>query len=102
MAESVPNLAVPFSIGPHGTAVVEQDADEGKAARVYNICVCPQGFRDDQPTFGRPQLEFGTIPLNLAPLEAAIKQWEPNADLAITEQAEAMNEALRQVGIEVS
>jgi phage baseplate assembly protein W len=100
--ESVPHLAVPFTITKQGVETVEQDSVEEIAGCVYNICVCPQGFRGDQPSFGRPPVEFGSVPLNLAPLEAAIEEWEPRADLTITDQAEAMNAALRDVTIEVS
>jgi hypothetical protein len=101
MSVEVPHFAQSFSIGRDGAAVVEQDSDEDKAACVYRIAVCPQGFREDLPGFGRPQLPFERLPLDLAALEAAVLLWEPRADLTVAEQLDALNEAVT-VDVEVS
>jgi phage baseplate assembly protein W len=85
-----PHFAQNFTIGREGAAVVEQDSPDDIAACVYRIAVCPQGFRDDRPAFGRPQLPFKPVPLDLAALEAAITFWEPRADLTATQQIEAV------------
>lgn len=97
-----PHIAAPFTITRAGIQTVEQDTPQEIASCVYNICVCPKGFREDNPSFGVPDLTFGPVPVNLGALEEAIKQWEPRADLRIAEQAEAANEAVRKIGIEVS
>jgi hypothetical protein len=100
MAEPV-HLAQPFVIGAKGAAVVPQDSPEDKAACVYRIAVCPEGFREDDPSFGIPELAFQTVPLDLTAAEDAIERLEPRAELQTSEQAEAMNQAIRIVTMEV-
>lgn len=102
MAVELPHFAALFEIGRDGATVVEQGTSECKAARVFHVAVCPEGFREDNPSFGIPELAFQTVPLNLDQVITAIERWEPEAELEDSEQAEAMNQALRRVGIEVS
>lgn len=98
MGVEVPHFAQPFSISATGAAVVEQDSAADVAACVYRVAVCPQGYREELPSFGIPQLARTPLPLNLPALESAITFWEPRADLAAAEQLEAASEA---VGIEL-
>lgn len=99
---AAPHIAVPFTITRDGVATVEQDTPQEIANCVYNICVCPRGYRDDQPSFGIPDPTFGPVPVDVGAIESAIEEWEPRADLTIHEQAEGANRALRKLGIEVS
>jgi hypothetical protein len=97
----VPHFAALFAIGRNGAAVVEQDSEDDKAACVYRVAVCPQGFREDLPDFGIPQLARKAVPLNLDALQATIELWEPRADLTVSQQIEALNEAV-EIDIEVT
>lgn len=97
----IPQCAAPFAVGPGGDAVlVEQDSDANAAANVYNIAVCPQGFRDDLPEFGVPSLVWQTLPLDLGALEEALHRWEPECDLALEQQRTAIAEAAITVAVE--
>ncbi len=97
----VPHFSALFTIGRGGAEVVEQDSTDDKAACVYRTAVCPQGFRQDLPAFGIPQLLRKTVPLNLDALQSAIELWEPRADLTVSQQVEALNEAV-EIDIEVT
>ena len=100
MSEPI-HIGAVFSLKPHLKTVV-QGTSECTAARVYHIAVCPEGFREDLPQFGVPELAFQRVPLGLAAFEAAIRQWEPEATLTSSEDEEAMSTGLRRVGLEVS
>lgn len=102
MAIALPHFSNHFEIHRHGPVVVEQDTSEDIAACVYRICVCTEGFREDQPEFGISEPVFTTVPLELEGLVGSIERWEPRAELEVSEQAEAASQALRQIGIEVS
>lgn len=92
----------PFSFNAQGyVETVDQDSAPDILAATYNLCVCPEGFRDDLPEFGIPQLEFQTVPLPLGALEEAILRWEPRASPEIIESALAANQGSRLVSIEV-
>lgn len=93
----------PFSFNTKGyVETVEQDSAPDILAATYNLCVCPEGFRDDLPEFGIPQLEFQSIPLPIKALEGAIQGWEPRANPEIIESAlTATEQGSRLVSIEV-
>ena len=92
-----------FEFNSQGRLItVEENTPECIAARVTHICVCPEGFREDNPSFGIPELAFSSVPINLQPLEAAIKRSEPEATLETIEQAIKGSQASRAIGIEVS
>jgi phage baseplate assembly protein W len=95
------HFAAPFVIKRAGTNVVEQNSPEDVAACVLRICQCPVGYREDLPQFGIPSLEFASVPLQLAGVEEAVKRWEPRALLETTEEAEALQQALRIVHLGV-
>lgn len=96
------HIAAPFKIAKAGVTTNVQNSPEDISTSVYNIAVCPEGFREDDPEYGIPPLEFETVPLELGPVEEAIERIEPKAELESIEQAEAMNQGLRQVILEVS
>lgn len=89
----LPQCAAPFTIGPHGTITVEQGSEENIAGNVYNVAVCPQGFRDDLPEFGVPSLLWQRMPLDLTGLQQALARWEPQADLTLEQHRIAAGEA---------
>jgi phage baseplate assembly protein W len=99
----LPHLASPFQFDAKGRVeTVEQGTGAEIASCVYNIAVCPEGFRVDLPAFGAPDLAFSTLPLDIASLEGAFRRWEPRADLTLTAQAEALDAAQQRVTVEVS
>ena len=81
--------------------VVEQGTPECTAARVTHVCVCEEGFREDSPSFGIPELAFQTVPLDLRSLEAAIKRSEPEATLSMIERAFSRIQSQREIQMEV-
>lgn len=98
------HIASEFKFNSKGRIeTVEQGTSECTAARVFHVCVCEEGFREDDPSFGVPELAFQSVPLNLRSLEAAILRSEPEASLALIEKAIAhVPLSQREVGIEVS
>lgn len=97
-----PHFAAPFSFNGAGVAnVVEQDSVEEVAACVYNVVVCIEGQRIDEPDFGIPDPMFANAPVDITAIEDAIAQWEPRADLSLSEHGDAINAALRTVQIDV-
>ncbi len=104
MSVEVPHLAQPFSFTSAGVAkTVEQNSIADVQDCVLRVCLCPEGFREDEPEFGIPPLEFTAVPLQVAGVEEAVERWEPRATVEITEAAlEAANQASRVVNIEVS
>ena len=98
-APSLPHCAVPFTLTRQGTATVEQGSEAHLRGNVYNIAVCPRGFRDDLPEFGVPSLLWKTMPLDLGALEGSLHRWEPEADLALEQHREAVAEAQATVAV---
>jgi hypothetical protein len=89
-----PAFAAPFSltaaINPEtglsvGADEVEQGSEADVEAQVYNVLVCPQGFRIEAPNFGIPQLQFSNAPLPIADVLAAVQRYVPDASLSIVE-----------------
>lgn len=102
MGIELPHFPAEFKLTEHGAVYVEQDSPEDIAACVFRIVSTVTGFREDYPEFGVGEVVFQNVPLNLGALEAAIEKFEPRAELNTTEGAQAMQQALRQIGIEVS
>lgn len=101
MAET-PHFAFPFSRGTTGKVnVVEQDEVEHVMACAHVIVRCPTNFRQDRPEFGWPFPEFGTIPLDLGPLEDALARFEPRGEANAAEYADAASAAVRHVPVDV-
>lgn len=81
------HLDVPFTITKAGAKTVEQGSGADIAASTLNVCVCTEGFREDSPLYGIPELPFHNVPLDLALLEEAVRRWEPEASGEAVEQA---------------
>jgi hypothetical protein len=96
----LPQCAAPFTIGPDGTETVEQGSVDAAAAHIYNIAVCPQGFRDDLPEYGIPPLLWRTLPLDLTALEEALHRWEPAASLELEQHRAAIATAQVTIAVE--
>jgi len=94
------HLASPFAFNARGVAnTVVQDSEADRRNRAYNVCVCIEGEREDNPPFGIPDLTFASLPLNLRPLETAIERW---AEVPVTaSEAEEAYVAARRVTIEI-
>lgn len=90
----LPQFSAPFSltatVNPEtglsiGASEIEQGSEADIEACVYNILVCPQGFRLDDPEFGVPALQFSTVPLPAGDVLAAVQRYEPRATPSIVE-----------------
>jgi hypothetical protein len=101
MSEQPVHFTGEFTLTPNGALTVEQDSPEDVASCIFRTAVCAEGFREDLPAFGVPELAFQTIPLDLPSYEAALEFWEPRATLETAEEAEALNQAHRRVRVEV-
>ena len=95
-----PHNAPTFAIGQKGTAVVEQGSEGDLLARAKNVCVCPIGFREDNPEFGIPSLLFKTIPLDISSVQTEVERWA-EVDLTVSEYAEGLQTAIRNILAEV-
>ena len=84
-----PHLAYPFAFGATGAAVLDGGTAAEILACVALICDCPQGAQTSNPDFGVPETLFAQAPLNTATFVAAIRRWEPRANLQATEYADA-------------
>ncbi len=93
-----PHPIAPFTVGRNGTEVCEQGSEDNIASNVYNIAVCPFGFREDLPEYGMPAIANQHYPVDLDAIETAIHRWEPEADLSLEQQRLAIGEA----GISIS
>jgi len=101
VSEEPVHFSSEFTLTRKGAVTVEQGAPEDIAACVYRTAVCPEGFREDLPAFGVPELAFQTVPLDLDSYADALTFWEPRATLETAEEAEALNQAYRRVRVEV-
>lgn len=99
-ASETPQCAAPFTIGPKGTETVEQGSVDADAAHVYNVAVCPQGFRDELPEYGIPPLLWQLLPLDLTSLEEALHRWEPAANLELEQHRSAIATAQVTIAVE--
>jgi hypothetical protein len=90
----IPQFAAPFSISSTidpetglsvGAAEVAQGSEADIEAQVYNVLVCPQGFRLDEPEFGIPPLQFSNAPLPIDSVLVAVQRWVPDAPVSIVE-----------------
>jgi hypothetical protein len=101
VSETPEHLASPFTIGKHGAKTNEQGSPADTLASAVNVCQCPEGFREDLPQFGRPELLFNTVPLPLSDLADAIALWEPEAPQTVVEEAAGRVHSERIVGVGV-
>lgn len=99
-SEEPRHLSSPFTITANGALTVEQGTPEDITQCVYRVAVFPEGYREDLPQYGVPELAFEAIPLDLATYEAALNLWEPRAELESSEMAEGI-QAARKVAVGV-
>ena len=84
----IPHWKFPFTFtASGGVGVVEQDTIDEVASNVATILACETGACPELPTFGRPDLTFGTAPLSPQALVAALQRQEPRASIAAVSQA---------------
>jgi hypothetical protein len=100
MAVPLPHFAAPFIIGRHGTDVVNQGSPGDLEARAYNVLVCPIGFREEEPEFGRPELLFKAIPLDTNAIRDAIERWATEP-VNVTESGEIGEPWIRNAIVQV-
>ncbi len=99
------HISAEFHFNAKGKVVLDEEGTpELTTARVFHVAVCPEGFREDNPSFGIPEMAWKTVPLNLRSFEAAIKRSEPEANLESIERIEEGQQiqSLRLVRVEVS
>ena len=101
MAVSIPHFAAQFQLGRHGSAVVEQDSPGDLQARAFNVLVCPAGFREDEPEFGRPELLFKALPVNTRAIQDALARWA-GVDAAVSDSGAFLEPWVRNIIAEVS
>lgn len=78
----IPHLAVPFTIGPTGSAqTVQQGTLDEVTQCVANLAGTRPGTRLMVPKFGSPDPTFGG--LDPVTFQLAVRQWEPRATVAI-------------------
>lgn len=91
------HLALPFNIVKAGAKTNLQSSPQDVEDSVLNICLCPEGSREDSALFGIPELLWEVGGLDLRLLEEAIKRWEPLAPQEAIEQALSRRERIVQV-----
>jgi hypothetical protein len=86
---AAPCIDVPFRLDVNGQLVtVPAGSQEEINAQIYNVISCPQGAKLGDEDFGIPFLPGQSLPLNLAPLVAAIQDLVPAAvDVTAVEAA---------------
>lgn len=91
------HLALPFNITKAGAKTNQQGSAQDVQDSVLNICLCPEGTREDNSQFGIPELTWEVGGLDLRLLEEAIRRWEPGAPEEAVEQALSRRERIVQV-----
>ena len=89
MSIDIPHLAAPTTFTSTGMGVVDQNSLEHLASQVYNVCVCPVGFRSDLPAFGIPWPQFTNAPPSTNAIADAIRRWVPHATIEVSAYQDA-------------
>ncbi len=77
-------LILPLRLAANGSlASTEQDSDADVESCVRCVLSYPQGWRHDNPDFGRPELTFKQGGVDPAALARAVAQFEPRATPAV-------------------
>ena len=93
-----PHFRYPFRRG----SVVEQDTVDHVMSCEMVIVNYPVGYRQDRPEFGWPWPDLQTPPLDLGPLENALKQFEPRGTATATQYADLVQTAMQHVSVDVA
>ena len=91
-----------YPAGSAAVAVVEQDTVEHVMSCETVIVHHPLGYRDDRPEFGWQWPELANVPLNLASLEQALRQFEPRGSASASQYADIAVAALQHVSVDVA
>lgn len=76
----VPSFDAPFRIGPDGlVATVEQGSAADIGAQVYNVLICPQGAKLNDPGFGISSPLFDQMPIDGSGIEKSVMAQVPGA-----------------------
>lgn len=84
-----PHFAFPFSFGgiSGGAVVNEQDTIDEIVACVQVLIAYPIGSREDEPTFGIPDLVFHQrSEMTMTLLQQALERGEPRAEAIVSEE----------------
>lgn len=106
-AAQIPQFGFPFTfaVQPDGTtdaAVNEQDSLDDVFACVQAIVACPLGAWIDNPAFGIPLPTFAQAPVSTIGIRSAVSRWEPRASLALREYPDLLDQAVRNIQVDVS
>lgn len=84
-----PHFDFPMRLAGKTIAVVEQDSYTDVFNCIHCIVRTPQGYRDEAPDFGIPDLTFSVIPSGienrLPAIEENIQNQEPRSSIVVTE-----------------
>lgn len=97
-----PHFDLPFSLGPNGAAVVEQDTIDDVANCVVVILSVERGTRDEAPTFGIEDLAMRKQPLGASEIAEEIRDQDPRAVLIMSENPDMNDELIDRINIGVS
>lgn len=98
-----PHFAFPFGRDSTGSvAVNEQDSVENVMACERVIVCHPLGYRQDRPEFGWAWPELVNVPLDLATLEQALRQFEPRGDAVASQYLDTLTSATVRVAVDVT
>jgi hypothetical protein len=87
VATTILHLAFPPQIVNGAFVTVDQDSDEEIVGCMDAILLCPVGYRDALPDFGRPNLDFTRITDDrLTGLRAAITTSEPRITTVLADE----------------
>lgn len=92
---TIPQIDAPFRLDANGhIAVVQQDSQQDVGACLYNAVICPQGAKLNDPSFGIPLILFGTMPLDLSGVIAALQALDTRfSSLTAQQVLDALNDA---------
>jgi phage baseplate assembly protein W len=89
---TTPHLDFPLRFDGGQPVYVEQGSDDDILACVHCIVTTPRGSLPDAPTFGITPPEFAEVHLvDMDRLREEIIEWEPRADLLMSQQPDLMN-----------
>ena len=73
----IPHFQVPFSFGPKGARVVDQDGPDDHAQRLEALFRTAEGQRLEEPDYGMPELILREGGPDLHQVAQKIVRWEP-------------------------
>jgi len=103
---TIPHFSLPFHFADQGTgyptaAVVQQDSDEEVVNCVEAIIRYSPDQRIEKPDFGTPDTTFGSPQPDIEVIRSSVAEFEPRADLAISQGYDPVDEGLNKIRLEV-